>query len=406
MSPQAIETVANLIIYIFVFAAGAVIGSFLNVCILRLPRGESLVKKNSHCMTCGAYIKHYDLIPIFSWLILRGKCRNCGAKISPRYMLIETLTAVLFTGVFVKFDTAAFGFLFPMFACLFLAAVIVVSFEDLDTRSMSISVLLWMSAFAVGETLTALFTRDAKYIQSMTGITLTDRIIGMFSVSLPLLLIGFVITPLVYMYVISDDHKERRKLAKRLASNLAPYDENRVKSALEKVDARIKEQGPVFGFGMGDVVLMAAAGLMLGFKATVTAAFIGIVLGGIYGIILKSKGTESAAEAASAADETDASAVVADRPAATTPIASESSDSVLAPVSPTPSLSVPSPSAPSPSAPSPSAPSPSAPSPTSSAPALSKNSSQFAFGPFLGIGITAAIYVGNAVWDWYFALLG
>ncbi|MDR0942990.1 MAG: prepilin peptidase [Ruminococcus sp.] len=356
MSPSTVEMVANLIIYIFIFAAGAVIGSFLNVCILRLPRGESLVKQNSHCMTCGAYIKHYDLIPIFSWLILRGKCRNCGAKISPRYMLIETLTAVLFTCVFIKYDTAAYGFLFPMFACLFLAAVIVVCFEDLDTKSMSISVLLWMGAFAIGETLTALFARQSGYIESVTRISLTDRIIGMFAVSVPLLLIGFVITPLIYVYVISDDHKERRKLLKRLSSNLAPYDENRVKSALAKVDERIKEQGPVYGFGMGDVVLMAAAGLMLGVKAVVTAAFIGIVLGGIYGIIIKSKG-EKAEETA--------------EPIESAPIASELSDSA-------PAL------------------------PTSSSPA----SDRFAFGPFLGIGIVTAVYVGNAVWDWYFSLLG
>ncbi|MDR0943195.1 MAG: prepilin peptidase [Ruminococcus sp.] len=355
MSPSTIETVANLIIYIFVFAAGAVIGSFLNVCILRLPRGESLVKQNSHCMTCGAYIKHYDLIPIFSWFFLRGKCRNCGAKISPRYMLIELLTAVLFTGVFVKFDTAAYGFLYPMFACFFLAAVIVVCFEDLDTKSMSISVLLWMGAFAIGETLTALLTRQSNYIESVTGISLMDRIIGMFAVSVPLLLIGFVITPLIYVYVISDDHKERRKLLKRLSSNLAPYDETRVKSALAKVDERIKAQGPVYGFGMGDVVLMAAAGLMLGYKSVVTAAFIGIVLGGIYGIIVKSRGEKVEEEKAE-------------------PIES-------APIS----------------------------EPSDSEPALPQNSaptSQFAFGPFLGIGIVTAVYVGNAIWDWYFSLLG
>jgi leader peptidase (prepilin peptidase)/N-methyltransferase len=356
MSPSIIEMVANLIIYIFVFAAGAVIGSFLNVCILRLPRGESLVKQNSHCMTCGAYIKHYDLIPIFSWLILRGKCRNCGAKISPRYMLIELLTAVLFTGIFVKFNTAAYGFLFPMFACFFLATVIVVCFEDLDTKSMSISVLLWMGAFAIGETLTVLFTRQGRYIESVTEILLVDKIIGMFAVSVPLLLIGFVITPLIYVYVISDDHGERRKLLKRLSSNLAPYDETRVKSALAKVDERIKAQGPVYGFGMGDVVLMAAAGLMLGYKGVVTAAFIGIVFGGIYGIIIKYKGEKIEEQT----------------------VAIESTSTV---------------SEPSDSAP---------PASASSAPV----SDRFAFGPFLGIGIVTAVYVGNAVWDWYFTLLG
>jgi prepilin signal peptidase PulO-like enzyme (type II secretory pathway) len=180
----------------------------------------------------------------------------------------------------------------------------------------------------------------------------------------PLLLIGFVITPLIYVYVISDDHKERRKLAKRLSSNLAPYDETRVKSALAKVDERIKAQGPVYGFGMGDVVLMAAAGLMLGYKGIVTAAFIGIVFGGIYGIIIKSRGEKLEAVAIEEPTESFESAQ----------IDSEPSDSEPAP-------------------------------PQNSAPSNPQNSGKFAFGPFLGIGIVTAVYVGNAVWDWYVGLL-
>jgi leader peptidase (prepilin peptidase)/N-methyltransferase len=74
---------------------GALIGSFLNVVIWRLPRGESVVSPPSACPKCGAQIKPYDNIPVLSWLILRGKCRNCGNPISARYPLIEGLTAVL-----------------------------------------------------------------------------------------------------------------------------------------------------------------------------------------------------------------------------------------------------------------------------------------------------------------------
>ena len=66
-----------IVMYIFTFLFGAAVGSFLNVCIYRLPKEESLIKRNSHCMTCGAYIKHRDLIPIISWCLLKGKCRAC-----------------------------------------------------------------------------------------------------------------------------------------------------------------------------------------------------------------------------------------------------------------------------------------------------------------------------------------
>ncbi|MBR1561763.1 MAG: prepilin peptidase, partial [Ruminococcus sp.] len=77
--------VYSLVIYVFVFIFGACIGSFLNVCIYRLPLNESLIKRNSHCMTCGTEIRKRDLIPIISWCCLKGKCHACGAKISPRY---------------------------------------------------------------------------------------------------------------------------------------------------------------------------------------------------------------------------------------------------------------------------------------------------------------------------------
>jgi leader peptidase (prepilin peptidase) / N-methyltransferase len=78
---------------------GAAIGSFLNVVIYRLPRGESLVSPPSRCPSCEAPIAPYDNIPVISWLLLRGRCRNCGAAISPRYPLVEALTAASFAGV-------------------------------------------------------------------------------------------------------------------------------------------------------------------------------------------------------------------------------------------------------------------------------------------------------------------
>src|SRR5918996_4542495 len=77
----------------FAAVLGAIIGSFLNVVVWRLPRGESLASPPSRCPSCGNRIAPYDNVPVVSWLLLRGRCRHCGARISPRYPLIELLTA-------------------------------------------------------------------------------------------------------------------------------------------------------------------------------------------------------------------------------------------------------------------------------------------------------------------------
>ena len=86
---------------IFLFGVGACVGSFLNVVIWRLPRGESLIFPGSHCPKCGESIKWYDNVPLVSWFVLRGRCRSCKTRISPRYLLIEFLTAALVSGLYV-----------------------------------------------------------------------------------------------------------------------------------------------------------------------------------------------------------------------------------------------------------------------------------------------------------------
>lgn len=90
------------ILVIFLFALGACVGSFLNVVIWRLPRGESIVFPGSHCPSCGRAIRWYDNIPLLSWLVLKGRCRACKARISPRYLVVEAITAVLVCGLYVS----------------------------------------------------------------------------------------------------------------------------------------------------------------------------------------------------------------------------------------------------------------------------------------------------------------
>ena len=120
----------DIYIYTIVFVLGLVIGSFLNVCIYRIPAKLSIVKPRSRCGSCGKTLTTLDLIPILSWLFLKGRCRHCGAKISIRYPLVELLEGVLFILVY-----ACFGFTWmtPLMWCFF-AFLTVVFFIDLDHK--------------------------------------------------------------------------------------------------------------------------------------------------------------------------------------------------------------------------------------------------------------------------------
>jgi leader peptidase (prepilin peptidase)/N-methyltransferase len=89
--------------YIVVVLLGMMIGSFLNVCIIRIPKGESIVTAPSHCMACGKKIKWYELIPVFSWLILKGRCSGCKSPISAQYPLVEAVTGVLYASIYYRF---------------------------------------------------------------------------------------------------------------------------------------------------------------------------------------------------------------------------------------------------------------------------------------------------------------
>ena len=92
-------TQLTIFLYTVVFLYGIVIGSFLNVLIFRIPKKENIVQ-SSHCMNCGCKLGWRDMVPVFSYIILRGRCRQCGARISIQYPLIEALNGVLYVVVF------------------------------------------------------------------------------------------------------------------------------------------------------------------------------------------------------------------------------------------------------------------------------------------------------------------
>src|SRR5271156_1476311 len=118
------------LIGVFVFLFGLIIGSFLNVCILRIPTGKSIVMPASACPKCGTAIRPYDNIPVISWLVLGGKCRKCRTSISPMYPIVELLTGLLFFACYKAFGLTLETLKWAAFS----AIMIVLVFTDLRER--------------------------------------------------------------------------------------------------------------------------------------------------------------------------------------------------------------------------------------------------------------------------------
>jgi leader peptidase (prepilin peptidase) / N-methyltransferase len=144
-TPSLEALAAGATAHVFAFVLGALLGSFANVCILRLPAGRSIVRPGSHCFACGAPVRFYDNLPVVSYVILRGRCRRCGARFSPRYLLVELATALLVLAAWrlrvvaavASGDAAAA--LPPALASfgvttLFLVTLVVITFIDLDHK--------------------------------------------------------------------------------------------------------------------------------------------------------------------------------------------------------------------------------------------------------------------------------
>ncbi len=161
----------GLIFFIF----GLVFGSFFNVCIYRIPREENIAYPPSHCAKCGRELKAYELIPVLSWVILRGRCKSCNEKISIIYPLIELITAFMFLIMYLNFGLTINTFKYiVLFSILIIASTI-----DIKTKEVYFSVSL------VG----FLFGISFSIIEIINGKPLKE---GIISILIPLIIVGII----------------------------------------------------------------------------------------------------------------------------------------------------------------------------------------------------------------------
>jgi len=150
---------------LFALVTGMIVGSFLNVCICRMPKGESVVFPPSHCPRCDYRIRWYDNIPLVSYLVLRGKCRGCGMHISIQYPLVELLNGLLSLALFLRFGpTLPFLVLF-----LFCSALVVITFIDLEHQIIPDEISL--SGIVIGF-IFSFFLQGHSWLNSLLGILL------------------------------------------------------------------------------------------------------------------------------------------------------------------------------------------------------------------------------------------
>lgn len=133
------------LIYLLVIIYGLIIGSFLNVLILRIPEKEDFVARRSHCMNCGYQLAWYDMIPVFSYLFLKGKCRKCGQSISKQYPIIEALNAVLY---FVVFYVNGITFQSSIY-CFVTSALLVISVIDFRTFEIPLGLTIFIGVMGI-----------------------------------------------------------------------------------------------------------------------------------------------------------------------------------------------------------------------------------------------------------------
>lgn len=230
---------------VFFFLFGSLIGSFLNVCITRIPADLSIVSPGSRCPKCGTPIKPYDNVPIFAWLWLRGKCRACGAPISIMYPTIELATALLFVGCYLEFGISQATVKWLFFTCI----LIILMITDLRVRLLP-DVVTW-PGFAAGLLFSA-------FVPPNDGVTFLLSM-RFFRWLPPERLFGLV-----------------EALVGAAFGSLMLWGA----ATLYKL-VRHRE-----GMGMGDVKMMLMAGAFLGIRNTFFTILLGTLLGSILGLSL------------------------------------------------------------------------------------------------------------------------
>ncbi len=226
---------------------GLIMGSFLNVCIYRLPRHESIVFPGSHCPHCGAKVRPLDNVPVLSFLILQGKCRNCRKPISFQYPLVELLTGLIFYAC-----AAVWGFSPATFVnSFFLGAVLVLVFTDYHHRILPNTVTL--PGAVLGVVLSPLQARTFYWDQgaaSLAAMIAGDR----GDVLIPFVgsLLG-IVAGAGFLLVVAIAYQLIRKRE---------------------------------GLGMGDIKMMTMVGAFVGWQMALMTVFLGALLGSVVGVLL------------------------------------------------------------------------------------------------------------------------
>ncbi|MGC2062073.1 MAG: prepilin peptidase [Thermodesulfovibrionales bacterium] len=224
-------------LYLPVVAVGLLIGSFLNVCIYRIPRGQSIVFPSSHCTSCNTPIRPWDNIPVVSYILLGGKCRQCSSGISFRYPLIEALNALLYCAILWRYGPGWPSLIYGVLV----SSLIVITFVDLDFQIIPDRITL--TGIPIGLVAGSLFLPDPFLRADLLG----------FKSSLAGFLVGGG-----FFYLVA-----------------------------------VLSRG---GMGGGDIKLMAMVGGLMGWKAVLLTTFIGSLTGSVIGIFLmlfKGKGRKT-----------------------------------------------------------------------------------------------------------------
>ena len=231
------ETLGHFILTVIVFALapGLIFGSFANVVIYRLPKKISIIKPPSACQSCGKRLGFSDLVPVFSWIFLRGRCRFCTAKISPRYPLVELICGFLFVSMAYHSPTLS---AIPLFCLAFV--LLTVSFIDWDTREIPDGLLIFGGAVGV------LWVLGGRFFPALLPYSPSwqDALLGALVGGVPIFLIDKMT-----LFIVKKD-----------------------------------------GFGYGDVKLMIMTGVFLGWQANLMALVLAVLSGAAYAVYLLATG--------------------------------------------------------------------------------------------------------------------